>query len=332
MPRGPRTIVDLASRIIPRVIAWGALALSANASAQDFPSKPIRFVTTAVAGPVDNVGRLLAGNLAERVRQQVVSDGRPGANGIIGMDIVAKALPDGYTFLMTTGSFSINPSIYKKLPFDVLKDFAPISLVATSGGLVLVVHPAVPAKSVSELIVLAKAKPGEITYGSGGVGNTLHMAGELFNIMAGTRLNHVPYKGSAPALTDVLGGHIAVMFPSTVIATPHVKSGRLRALGFTGLSRSKVLPDVPTLDEAGLTGFDITGWYGLLAPARTPRNIIGYIRDNVATVLRQPPVRETLEGWGVSPIGSTPEQFTEFIHKEIDKYARIAREAHIPKS
>src|SRR5450759_2087656 len=192
---------------------------------------------------------------------------------------------------MSTGSFAINPSIYKKLPYVPLRDFAPISLVAESGGLVLVVHPSVPAGSVKELIELAQAKPGQITYGSGGVGNTLHMAGELFNIMAGTRLNHVPYKGSAPALTDVLGGHIAVMFPSTVIATPHVKSGRLRALGFTGLNRSKVLPDVPTLDEAGLKGFNITGWYGLFAPARTPQRIISYIHGNVVAVLNEPQAR-----------------------------------------
>ena len=316
-----------------RIIAACASALlSAAVAAQDFPVKPVRFVTSAVGGPVDGVGRFLANALTERFKQQVITDGRSGANGIIGTDIVAKSNPDGYTLLMTTGSFVINPSIYRKLPYDTLRDFVPVSLAATSGGLVLVAHPSVAARSVKDLIELDKARPGEVTYGSGGVGNTLHMAGELFNIMAGTRLVHVPYKGSAPALTDVLGGHIALMFPSTVIAVPHVKTGRLRALGFTGLNRSKVLPDVTTLDEAGLKGFDITGWYGMFAPAGTPRRIINYLQSNVAAVVNDPRSLPTLDSWGLSPAGTTPEQFAAFIKIEMEKYAKIARVANIPKS
>ena len=294
--------------------------------------KPIRFVASAVGGPVDGVGRFLANGLTERFKQQVITDGRSGANGIIGTDIVAKSNPDGYTLLMTTGSFVINPSIYLKLPYEPLRDFAPVSLVATSGGLVLVAHPGVAAKSVRELIELDRARPGEITYGSGGVGNTLHMAGELFNIMAGTRLSHVPYKGSAPALTDVLGGHIALMFPSTVIAVPHVKSGRLRALGFTGLNHSKVLPEVPTLDESGLKGFDISGWYGMFAPAGTPRRIIDYLQGNVAAVVSEPRAQAALDSWGLTPVGSTPERFAAFMRMEMEKYAKIARTANIPRS
>jgi tripartite-type tricarboxylate transporter receptor subunit TctC len=311
----------------------GAIALvNSFAVAQNYPAKPIRFVFTATGGPADNVGRFVATNLSERIRQQVVPDPRSGANGIIGMDAVAKAAPDGYTFLVTTGSFSINPSIYQKLPFDTARDFTPVTLMATSGGLVMVVHPSVPAKNVKELIALAKAKPGEITYSSGGIGNTLHMAGELFNMMAGTQLNHVPYKGSAPALTGVLGGHVYAMFPSTVIATPHVKAGRLRALGFTGMTRSRVLPEVPTLDEAGLKGFDIIGWYGLFAPGKTPPQIVSYMNEHLVSVLKDPQVRETLDGWGLNPVGNTPEQFAEFIRREIEKYANIARVANIPKS
>jgi tripartite-type tricarboxylate transporter receptor subunit TctC len=314
-----------------RSAAAAVFALVSAVNAQDFPVKPIRFVASAVGGPVDGVGRFLANGLTERFKQQVISDGRSGANGIIGTDIVAKANADGYTLLMTTGSFVINPSIYRKLPYDTLRDFLPVSLAATSGGLVLVAHPSVAPKNVRELIEFDHAKPGQITYGSGGIGNTLHMAGELFNIMAHTQLRHVPYKGSAPALTDVLGGHIALMFPSTVIATPHVKSGRLRALGFTGLTRSKVLPEVPTIDESGLKGFDVTGWYGLFAPAGTPRRIVNILQSNVAAVVGAPQARDQLDAWGLSPVGSTPEAFAEFIRREMDKYARIAREANIPK-
>jgi len=314
-----------------RLLMMCAAALASAAQAQEFPVKPIRFVSSAVGGPVDGVGRFLANGLTERFKQQVISDGRSGANGIIGTDIVAKANPDGYTLLMTTGSFAINPSIYRKLPYDTLRDFTPVSLAATSGGLVLAAHPSVLPKNVRELIDFDHAKPGQLTFGSGGVGNTLHMAGELFNIMAKTRLTHVPYKGSAPALSDVLGGHISLMFPSTVIATPHVKSGRLRALGFTGLTRSKVLPEVPTIDESGLKGFDVTGWYGLFARAGTLPRIINILQSNVAAVVNAPQAREQLDAWGLSPVGSTPEAFGEFVRREMDKYARIAREANIPK-
>ena len=204
-------------RLCGAAVAALLLTGAATVVAQDFPAKPIRFVSSAVGGPVDGVGRFLANGLTERFKQQVISDGRSGANGIIGTDIVAKANPDGYTLLMTTGSFAINPSIYRTLPYDTLRDFTPVSLAATSGGLVLSAHPSVLPKSVKELIEFDHAKPGQLTFGSGGVGNTLHMAGELFNIMAKTKLTHVPYKGSAPALTDVLGGHISLMFPSTVI-------------------------------------------------------------------------------------------------------------------
>ncbi len=314
-----------------RMMAVCASAFATMAQAQEFPVKPVRFVSSAVGGPVDGVGRFLANGLTERFKQQVISDGRSGANGIIGTDIVAKANPDGYTLLMTTGSFAINPSIYKRLPYDTLRDFTPVSLAATSGGLVLAAHPSVLPKNVRELIEFDHAKPGLLTFGSGGVGNTLHMAGELFNIMAKTKLSHVPYKGSAPALTDVLGGHISLMFPSTVIATPHVKSGRLRALGFTGLTRSKVLPEVPTIDESGLRGFDVTGWYGLFARAGTPARIVDILQSNVAAVVNAPQAREQLDAWGLSPVGSTPAVFAEFIRREMDKYARIAHEADIPK-
>ncbi len=310
-----------------------ALTLAAAcAAAQDFPVKPIRFVLTAVAGPTDSVGRLLANGLTERIRQQIIIDGRAGANGIIATDIVAKSNPDGYTLLLSTNSFAISPSMYKKLPFDSLHDLAPLTLVATAGGLVLVVHPSVPAASVKELIELDKAKPGQITYGSAGVGNVTHMAGELFNMMAGTRLYHVPYKSAAPALMDAMGGHVSVMFPGTTQVLPHVKSGKVRALGFTGMKRSTVLPDVPTLDEVGLKGFDIASWFGLFAPAKIPRRVLDYLHTNIIAVVREPRTSETLDSWGLTAIGSTPEEFMEFLKKDMERYARIVREANIPKS
>ena len=303
--------------------------LAAAAAAQDFPVKPVRFVSSAVGGPVDGVGRFLANGLTERFKQQVISDGRSGANGIIGTDIVAKSNPDGYTLLMTTGSYAINPSIYKQLPYDTLRDFTPVSLAATSGGLVLCAHPSIAPRSVKELIEFDHAKPGQLTFGSGGIGNTLHMAGELFNIMAHTKLSHVPYKGSAPALTDVLGGHISLMFPSTVIATPHVKSGRLRALGFTGLARSKVLPEVPTIDESGLKGFEATTWFGVMAPVKTPREIIMRLNSDLARITTSADVRERFIGEGVEPIGGPPELFATFLRDEIDKYAKVVKAAGI---
>jgi tripartite-type tricarboxylate transporter receptor subunit TctC len=309
-----------------RSTAAGALALMACcATAQDFPIKPIRVVLTAVAGPTDSVGRLIASGLTERVRQQIIIDGRAGANGTIATDIVAKSNPDGYTLLLSTNSFAISPSMYKKLPFDSVRDLAPVTLIATAGGLVMIVHPAVPATSVRELIELDKAKAGSITYGSAGVGNVTHM-------MAGTKLFHVPYKSAAPALMDVLGGHVSVMFPGTTQVLPHVKAAKVRALGFTGMARSKVLPEVPTLDELGLKGFDIASWFGLFAPARIPAPVLAYIRDNVSNVVKDRATSDMLDSWGLTPVGSTSDEFRQFLKRDMDRYSRIVREANIPQS
>jgi tripartite-type tricarboxylate transporter receptor subunit TctC len=309
------------------------LALAACcATAQDFPTKPIRFVLTAVAGPGDSVGRLIAPGLTERLRQQIIIDGRSGANGTIATDIVAKANPDGYTFLLSTNSFAITPSMYRKLPFDSVRDLAPVTLIATAGGLVMIVHPAVPVTSVKELIELDKANPGKISFGSAGVGNVTHMAGELFNMMAGTKLFHVPYKSAAPALMDLLGGHVSVMFPGTTQVLPHVKAGRVRAIGFTGMARSKVLPEVPTLDELGLKGFDIASWFGLFAPAKIPPRVLNYMRDNVAAVVKDRSTSDMLDSWGLTPVGSMPDEFRVFLKKDMERYVRIVREAKIPQS
>ena len=306
------------------------VAMAAHA-AETFPSRPIRLISPfAAGGGNDMISRAVAQALTRNLGHSVVVDNRPGANTIIGMELVAKSPPDGYTLIMTGSTVAINATLHANLPYDSLRDFAAVTQIAAT-PLIVAVHPSLPVAGVRELIALAKARPGELNFPSAGVGNVSHLAGELFNVMAGVRLVHVPYKGSAPALTDVLGGHISLMFPSTVIATPHVKSGRLRALGFPGRARSRVLPEVPTIDESGLRGFDITGWYGLFAPARTPPRIIGILQGNVAAVVNAPQARDQLDAWGLSPVGSTPAEFAVFIRGEMDKYAHIAREANIPK-
>ena len=301
------------------------------ACAQHFPSKPVRFVSTAVAGATDTVGRLIANGLTDKLHQQVSVARRGGANGIIGSEIVARATPDGHTVLISTASFAINPSIYRELPYSPY-DFAPITLIVTSGGLFLIANPAVPARNVRELIELGKTRPGEISYGSAGVGNITHMAGELFDIMTGVHFNHVPYKGAAAAFTDVLGGHVAFMYSGAIQCAPSVKSGKVRALGFTGPVRSKVLPEVATLDELGLKGYEVQSWYALYAPAKTPKAIVNTLRDAVVAVIREPHNIEQLENWGLTPVGGTPEQFGEFLKKELAKYQRIVREANISRS
>jgi tripartite-type tricarboxylate transporter receptor subunit TctC len=305
---------------------------SSAVCAQTFPTKPVRFVSTAVSGATDTVGRLIANGLTDKLHQQVIVDSRGGANGIIGSEIVARATPDGHTVLISTASFAINPNIYHQLPYAPLEDFAPVTLIVTSGGLFLITHPAVPARNVHELIELDRAKPGQISYGSAGVGNITHMAGELFNIMTGTKFNHVPYKGAAASFTDVLGGHVSFMYSGAIQCAPSVKSGRVRALGFTGAARSKVLPEIATLDELGLKGYEISSWYALYAPAKTPPAIVNKLRDAVVAVIREPHNSEQLENWGLTPVGSTPGEFGDFLKKEIAKYQRIVREANIARS
>lgn len=301
------------------------------ASAQNYPGKPVRFVSTAVAGATDTVGRVIASGLTDKLHQQVIVDSRGGANGIIGSEIVARATPDGHTVLISTASFAINPAIYRKLPYSP-DDFAPVTLIVTSGGLFLVTNPALPARNVRELIELGKSRAGEISYGSAGVGNITHMAGELFDLMTGAHFNHVPYKGAAAAFTDVLGGHVAFMYSGAIQCATAVKSGKVRALAFTGPLRSKVLPEVATLDELGLKGYEVQSWYALYAPAKTPAAIVNTLRDAVVAVIREPHNSEQFENWGLTPVGSTPAEFGDFLKKEIAKYRRIVRDANISRS
>src|SRR5262245_59149071 len=274
------------------------------AMAQPFPSKPVRIVVPWPAGgPPDQVARLLGPRLGEAWKQQVIVDNRPGANSIIGTDTVAKSSPDGYTWLLTTGSHTHNAALYSKLPYDTLKDFIGLTKPAETLGMVLAVHPSVPVKSAKELVALAKARPGQLTFGSAGNGNTLHLAGELFKISTGAPIAHVPYKGAAPALTDLLGGHIDMMFGSPLSMTPPIRAGKLRAIAQTGTRRNRTLPELPTLGELGIHGAEMSGWYGVYAPAKTPKEIVDRMLGEILKAVKEPGMQERIANLGAEPVG-----------------------------
>jgi tripartite-type tricarboxylate transporter receptor subunit TctC len=306
-------------------------ALAASiASAQPYPERPVRLVVPAApGGAIDVVGRIVGQKLSEVLGQNVVIDNRAGANNIIGTELVARAAPNGYTLLITAGAHTINPAVYKKLPYDALKDFTPVVLICESGGLVIVVHPAFPAKSLKDLIELARAAPGKIVYGSAGFGNLTHLAGEMFQVMAGVKLNHVPYKAAGPAVNDLLGNQIPLMFGPSPVVMPMVQAGRLRPLAFTGARRSAQLPDLPTVDEAGIKGYVATGWYGMYGPRGTPKPIVDRVNAAVRQVVEMPDTRERFAALNLDPIGSTPAAFGNFLKEDLEKYARIARAARI---
>jgi len=308
-----------------------ALAIStpqAVAAADAYPSKPIRFVVAfPPGGGTDIIARSIAQKLAERLAQQVVVDNRPGAGGNIGTDIVAKSAPDGYTMLMgSAGPLAINASLFASMPFDPVRDLAPVTLAASTPN-VLVVHPSLRATTVKELIALAKAKPGEINFASSGHGTPAHLAGELFDSMAGVKMIHVPYKGAAPALADLLGGQVQIMFSTMPPALPHVKDGKLRALAVTSLKRSPAMPELPTVDEAALPGFEANTWHGVLVPAGTPVPIIARLNREIVAILHLPDVVERLSGQGAEAQGSTPEEFAAYIKSETLKWAKVVRES-----
>jgi len=307
-----------------------ALALAASAAFAAYPDRPIRLVVPAApGGAIDIVGRIMGVKLSEMFAQNVVIDNRAGANNIIGTDIAARAVPDGYTLLITAGAHTINPAVYKKLPYDALRDFAPIGLIANSGGLVIVVHPSFGAKTLQQLIDMARATPGKIVFGSAGYGNSTHLAAELFQTMANVKLTHVPYKGAGPAATDLLGGQIPLMFGPSPVVVPMVQAGRLRPLAFTGLKRSSQLPDVPTVDEAGVKGYESTGWYGMYGPRGTPKEAIARVNAGIRQIVQMPDTRERFAALNLEPIGSTPEEFAQFLKQDLEKYAAIAKAAGI---
>ena len=301
--------------------------LVAAYSAHGYPEKTVTMVAPFPAGgSVDLVARAVAQRMSETWRQPVVVSNRPGAGGNIGAEAVARAAPDGYTLLMGTTALSSSPALYAKLAYDVTRDLAPVSLVVKMSN-VLVVHPSLPARSVKELLALAKSKPGSLDSASAGVGSSNHLALVLFNTMAGTDITHIPYKGAAPAVSDVIGGHVAMTFVPIAAAVPPVKAGKLRPLGITGAARSGVLPDVPTINEAGVPGYEATSWNALLAPGGTSRDIILKVHGTVAESLRAPKVKNTLLSVGAEPVGSAPEEFAHFLRDEIAKWGKVVRAA-----
>ena len=304
-------------------------AINAVAQSERYPLKPVRLIIpVAPGGGTDFLGRLLAQKLTDNLGQPFVVDNRSGAGGSIGALAVAKADADGYTLILGyTASHGINPAL-SKLPYDPVTDFSPISLIATAPNL-LVVHPAVPVKSVQELIAYAKARPGQLRYASSGSGSAPHMSGELFNYMAGTTMIHVPYKGNGPALTDLLGGHIELTFASMPSAMPHGKSGRLRMLAVTGLKRAPQLPEIPTVSESGLKGFNTDQWYGVLAPPRAAAALVTKLHKEVVAAIKNPEVTARAEAQGFDVLGSTPAEFAAHIRAEVTKWTKLVKDIGI---
>ncbi len=311
-----------------RAIAAAIVVVAAPAFAQSaYPSKPVRLVVPfPAAGTTDIIARATAQKLSEAWGQQVIVDNRPGAAGNIGSELVAKAAPDGYTLLMgTVGTHAINPSLYAKMPYDHVKDFVPVILVAGVPN-VLVVNPDLPVKSVPELIAYAKANPGKLNFASSGSGTSIHLSGELFKTMTGVKMTHVPYKGSAPALTDLIGGQVQLMFDNLPSSLAFIKAGKLRALAVTSATRAPALPDVPTVADS-LPGFEASSWFGLLAPAGTPPEIVAKINGEVAKWLATPDAKEKMAAQGANIAGGTPDDFAKHIQSESAKWAKVVKES-----
>ncbi len=320
------------------IVAAGALALMFTAGHEvhaqpvgtAYPSKAVRvIVPSAPGGGSDIIARLIGQQLASNLRQTFLVDNRPGAANIVGTEIVAKAQPDGYTLIVNTaGPMSITPLIYAKLPYDAVKDFAPISNVADT-AFVVVVHPALAAKTVTELIALAKTKPGQLAYASWGRGSANHLGTELFMMMTQVNFLHVPYKGSGAAMPDVLAGNVQMTFDTIASAVPQIRAGRLRPLGVTSRKRSGAIPDVPTIAEAGVNGYEAGSWFGFLAPARTPRDIVMKLHGEIVRALSLPEIQERLATLGLDPVGNTPEEFSEQIRSDLAKWKRVVQSAGI---
>jgi len=315
-------------RIITLIIA--AVSIAGPAAAQQYPARPVRMlIGFPPGGGTDIVGRIVAQKLSEGLGQAIVVENRGGASGQIAAELLSKAAPDGYTMMMVhIAAASILPSLYPRLPYDPVRDFAPITLAAIGPNL-LVVHPSVPVKTVKELIALAKARPGDLYYASPGAGTVQHLAAELFKLQAKVDMLHVPYKGSGQSIVDLIAGHVQLDFDAVPVVLGHARQGRLRALAVTSAKRSALLPEVPTISEAGVPGFDMGTWWGLVAPAAVNRDVIAKLYAETAKVLKLPDVREKLSNVGAVPGGNTPEEFGAFIRSEATKYARIVRDAKI---
>ncbi len=315
--------------LVCQFAANGWAQTHSTGSGQAYPVKPVRLVSPGTAGSgADTLARLVAGGLPQAFGQQVIVDNRPGANGIIGADIVAKSPPDGYTWLLANIAHAANVSIYSKLPYDLLRDLAPLTQVAASPH-VVVVHPSLPVKSVNELVKLAKAKPGAINYASAGTGSSTFLATELLKGQTGINMVHVPYKGGGPSLNSVVAGETAVYFSPFAVALPHIRAGRLRALAMTTAKRVSLMPELPTVAESGYPGYEFANWYGLLVPAKTPKETIAAIRGAVVTVLKEADVSKRLAALSYIPVGDEPEEFGVYIKSEVDKLATLVRKLNL---
>jgi len=319
--------------LVASVLVLNLAFSSHSAIAQSgYPSRPIRLIVpSAAGGGTDFTARTIGQKLTESLGQTVIIDNRSGAAGNIGVEIAAKSSPDGYTLVMPITSFSINPHLYAKLPFDTVKDFAPIVL-ASSAPLVLVINPSVPAKSVSELIAVAKAKPGQLNYANSGNGTTAHLAGELLKKMAGVSLISIPYKGGGPAVIDLIAGRVQIYFSTIPAALAHVQAGKLRGLAVTTTKRVNLIPDIPTVAESGLPGFEVVGWFGIFAPAATPRPVIAKLNKEINDVLRSPETQQRFASQGLIPGGGTPEELGRFLRAELARWGALIKEAGIQGS
>lgn len=325
------TKLQFACTLILTAFAAGAAAQSpATGSWQEYPNKPVRLVVPwPPGGATDIMGRLLAEKLTQRLGQQFIVDNRGGATGNIGMNMVAKAPADGYTLVLNVvATWAVNANLYKNLPFNVTKDFEPVIQTTSSPG-VLVVHPSVPVKNVKELIALAKAQPTKLSYGSAGIGGFGHISGAMFTLMTDTDMTHVPYKGAGPALIDLVGGQIQVLFNDGIGTVPYIKAGKVRALAVTSIKRMPLSPELPTIDEAGVNGFDNSSWQAIGAPAGTPRQIIAKLNSEVNAILKLPDMQEKIAAAGGVIVGGTPAQFADYLKSELAKFARIVKEAKI---
>ena len=312
------------------VVVWAGCAALAPAIAQNYPARPVRVINPfAPGGGLDLVLRPTLQKMSESLKQSFVLDNRPGAAGVIGTEIAAKSPPDGYTLLgATTGTITINPSTYAKLPFDSLRDLAPVTSIA-SASFVLVTHPSLAARNARELVALAKRRPGELTLGSPGYGGINHVGGEYFSQLTGIKLTHVPFKGSFPMLIDIMGGHVMVAFDSIQATLPHIKAGKLRAMGIAAEKRSPIAPEIPTMVESGGPPMILASWYALLAPAGTPREVIAKLHAEVVKALAQPDLRERFAATGIEPVGNTPDQFAAEIREDIKRWAKVVKAANI---
>jgi tripartite-type tricarboxylate transporter receptor subunit TctC len=306
------------------------LLLAAPALAQQpYPSRPVRIISPfAPGGGNDALCRILAPRLSENLKQQVIVENRAGANGIVGTEVAARSAPDGHTIVLIPSGHAVNASLYKKLPFDSIRDFTPITLVGSS-PLVLAVHPSLPVKNVKELIALAKARPGQLTYVSAGIGASGHLGGALFETLTNTKMTHIPYKGMALAIVDLMSGQVTMTFGTSLSVVPHARAGRLRALATTGTQRSPALPDLPTVGEAGVPGYEASLWYGFAGPARLPPEILNRLHSAIVAVLRLPDVRERLASQGVDPQHNAPEEFAKLLVADVERWAKVVQRAGV---